>query len=178
MHDAADPDLFIPVHGEYSHLVAHHELALERGMAPDRVLRCTDGDRVKLDDDGISRRGRVSDTYVMVDESGNPVSEDLLEERRNLSGEGFVVVRVVVDGRRGKLVGEPFVETRGWVEPSDRESWCGEVAEAVSGVLKPVVAEGERDSQELARLARRATGRLVSRRTGRRPALVPVVEVR
>ena len=178
LHDAADPDLFVPVHGEYSHLVAHHELALERGMAPDRVLRCTDGDRVKLDDDGISHRGRVSDTYVMVDESGNPVSEDLVEERRNLAGEGFVVVRVVVDGRKGKLVGEPFVETRGWVEPSERESWRGEVAEAVAGALKPVVANGERDPVELARLARRATGRLVSRRTGRRPALVPVVEVR
>jgi ribonuclease J len=114
----------------------------------------------------------------MVDESGNPVSDDLVEERRTLAGEGFVVVRVVVDGRKGRLVGEPFVETRGWVEPSEHDSWCREVAEAVSGALKPVVAEGERDSKELARLARRATGRLVSRRTGRRPALVPVVEVR
>jgi ribonuclease J len=59
LHDAADPDLFVPVHGEYSHLVAHHELALERGMAPDNVLRCTDGDRVRLDDDGISHQSRV-----------------------------------------------------------------------------------------------------------------------
>ncbi len=178
LHDAADPDLFIPVHGEYSHLVEHHELALGRGMAPDRVLRCTDGDRVRLDDRGVSLAGRVPDAYVMVDEAGRPVGEDLVEERRAIAEEGFVVVRAVVDARRGRLAERPFVETRGWVDPAERGSWCGEVADAVVEALEPAVADGERDPKELARLARRATGRLVSSRTGRRPALVPVVEVR
>ena len=178
LHDAADPALFIPVHGEYSHLVAHHELALGRGMRADRVLRCTDGDRVRLDDDGLRHLGRVSDRYVMVDEAGRPVSDDLVEERRGLSGEGFVVVRVVVDGRKGRLAEPPFVETRGWVDPSERDEWCTAVSEVVAKALSSAVADGERDTKELSRLARRATGRLVSKRTGRRPALVPVVEVR
>ena len=121
LHEAADPDLFIPVHGEYAHLVAHHDLALGRGMPESQVMRCTDGDRVSLKDAGLVRAGRVSDGHVMVDESGRPVSDDLLEERRAMSGEGFVFVRVLVDARKGRLVEPPVVESRGWVEPDDRE---------------------------------------------------------
>ena len=65
LHEAADPDLFIPVHGEYAHLVAHHDLALGRGMPEGQVMRCTDGDRVSLKDAGLVRAGRVSDEYVI-----------------------------------------------------------------------------------------------------------------
>ncbi|MBJ31684.1 MAG: ribonuclease J [Acidimicrobiaceae bacterium] len=178
LHDAADPDLFIPVHGEYAHLVAHEDLALGRGMDADRVLRCTDGDRVKLAGAGVAHAGRVPDGYVMVDESGRPVSEALLDERRAVSGEGFVFVRVVVDGRKARLDGRPVVESRGWVEPGERDDWHAEVADEVAGALAGPVSDGERGEAELVRLTRRATGRLVSRRTGRRPTLVPVVEVR
>ena len=178
LHAATDPELFIPVHGEYAHLAAHHQLALDRGMAPDRVLRCTDGDRVRLDSDGLRHQKRVSDEYVMVDTAGAPVSERLVEERRALAEEGFVVVRVIVDGKRGRLAEQPFVETRGWIEPDEREDWCEAVADEVVRVLAPVLVDGERGVRELARLVRRATGRLVNARTGRRPALVPVVEVR
>ena len=178
LHDAADPDLFIPVHGEYSHLVAHHELALGRGMDEDRVLRCTDGDRVKLTGEGVAHAGRVPDGYVMVDEAGRPVSVDLLEERRAISGEGFVLVRVLVDGRKGCLAEPPMVESRGWVEPAVREDWHGQVVAEVTEALAGPLADGNRDAHELSRLTRRATGRLVSRKTGRKPTLVPVVEVR
>ena len=178
LHEAADPELFIPVHGEYAHLVAHHELALERGMAPDRVLRCTDGDQVRLTDDGLELAGRVSDEYVMVDERGRPVGEDLVEERRSLSGEGFVLVRVVVDLGRGRLAEPPLVESRGWVDATERDRWGADVAGAVREAVEAALAEGVHDAEELTRRTRRATGKLVSSGTGRRPALVPVVEVR
>ncbi|MDP6287181.1 MAG: ribonuclease J [Acidimicrobiales bacterium] len=178
LHDVADPDLFIPVHGEYSHLVAHHELALSRGMDEDRVLRCTDGDRVKLTGEGVAHAGRVPDGYVMVDEAGRPVSVDLLEERRAISGEGFVLIRVLVDGRKGRLAEPPMVESRGWVEPAVREDWHGQVVSEVTEALAGPLADGNRDAHELSRLTRRATGQLVSRKTGRKPTLVPIVEVR
>ena len=84
LHEAVNPELFIPVHGEYAHLVAHQQLALERGMNPDQILRCTDGDRIRLDSDGLTREERVSDQYVMVDAAGAMVSEDLVDERRVL----------------------------------------------------------------------------------------------
>ena len=178
LHDATDPSLFIPVHGEYAHLVAHHDLALGRGMGVDEVLRCTDGDRVKLTDEGVFHDSRVPDGHVMVDESGRVVSDDLLEERRAMSGEGFVFVRVLVDSRKGRLAEPVVVESRGWVEPDKREDWHEQVADAVTKALVGPLADGNCDAHELGRLTRRATGRLVSRGTGRKPTLVPVVQVR
>ena len=120
----------------------------------------------------------MPDGYVMVDEAGRPVSVDLLEERRAISGEGFVLVRVLVDGRKGRLAEPPMVESRGWVEPAAREDWHGQVVAEVTEALAGPLADGSRDAHELSRLTRRATGRLVSRKTGRKPTLVPVVEVR
>ena len=71
-----------------------------------------------------------------------------------------------------------MVESRGWVEPGDRDDWHGRVATEVAEALAGPLADGTRDATELGRLTRRATGRLVSRETGRKPTLVPVVEVR
>jgi ribonuclease J len=147
-------------------------------MATDRVVRCTDGDQIRLTDHGLEPVGRVSDEYVMVDERGQTLGEDLVDERRALSGEGFVLVRVVVDGKRGRLAEPPFIESRGWVDADERGKWHAEVETAVRDVVEAALDDGERDPAELARRARRATGKLVSSRTGRRPSLVPVVEVR
>lgn len=178
LHLAVDADLFIPVHGEYAHLVSHHELALELGMNPDRVLRCVDGDQVRLSDDGLKKVGQVSDQWIMMDERGTALSDELVEERRAVSGQGFVLIRVVVDGKKGVLVEPPFVTSRGWVEPGERDDWSHEVAQEVTAAIVEALEDGERDAHKLGRKARRAAGQLVGQRTGRRPSLVPVVEVR
>jgi mRNA degradation ribonuclease J1/J2 len=84
----------------------------------------------------------------------------------------------VVDGKRGRLAEPPFVESRGWVDADGRKQWHADVAAVVRDSVEAVLDEGERDPAQLARRVRRATGKLVSSRTGRRPSLVPVVEVR
>ncbi len=177
LHDAANPELFIPVHGEYAHLVAHEELAIERGMSAERILRCTDGDQINISDRGFEIVGRVSDEYVMLDERGQRISQDLIDERLTLHNEGFVLVRVIVDDAKGCLVGLPFVETRGWVDSEHRDRWCADIATAVVDAVNRVLDEGERDVNQLTRCTRRASGKFVSAETGRRPALVPIVEI-
>ena len=112
----------------------------------------------------------------MVDHQGECVSEELLKERVSLIGDGFVFVRVVIDRESGTLFQDPVVESRGWVEPEDRETWTKEVSKAVVSAVQTSLAGGERDLSQISRQVRRATGQLVSERTGRRPVLIPVVE--
>lgn len=114
----------------------------------------------------------------MIDKQGSPVSEELLQERQNLSGEGFVLIRVIIDKETGILLEEPLVESRGWVDPSQREEWAKEVSQTVTNAVEGLLAEGERDLDQISRQTRRATGQLVSERTGRRPTLIPIVEMR
>ena len=178
LHETVDPELFIPVHGEYTHLIDHYELAVNRGMAEDKIVLCTDGDQVLLTDHGMEKIERVSGKEIMIDEQGSPVSEELLQERQNLSGEGFVLIRVIIDKETGILLEEPLVESRGWVDPSQREEWASEVSQTVTNAVEGFLAEGERDLNQISRQTRRATGQLVSERTGRRPTLIPIVEMR
>jgi len=178
LHETVDPELFIPVHGEYTHLIDHYELAVNRGMDEDNIVLCTDGDQILLTDNGLEKIERVSGREIMIDEQGSPVSEELLQERQNLSGEGFVLIRVVIDKETGVLLEEPLVESRGWVDPSQREEWANEVSQTVASAVEGLLAEGERDLNQISRQTRRATGQLVSERTRRRPTLIPIVEMR
>jgi mRNA degradation ribonuclease J1/J2 len=108
LHEASNPELFIPVHGEYTHLLGHEETCLSRGMDQSKILRCEDGDSVCLDEHGLHLEGRVSGEYLMVDVRGAEVSKDLVKERISLGGEGFILVRVLIDKKRRKLLEDPF----------------------------------------------------------------------
>ena len=177
LHEASNPELFIPVHGEYTHLLGHEEIALSRGMDQSKILRCEDGDSVCLDEHGLHLEGRVSGEYLMVDVRGAEVSKDLVKERISLGGEGFILVRVLIDKKRRKLLEDPFAMTLGWVETGDEEKYLNGIIEEVVKVLNDALTNGEFDQKELTRLVRRATGKFVDLKTGRRPVLIPLVEI-
>ena len=177
LHEASNPELFIPVHGEYTHLLGHEEIALSRGMDQSKILRCEDGDSVCLDEHGLHLEGCVSGEYLMVDVRGAEVSKDLVKERISLGGEGFILVRVLIDKKRRKLLEDPFATTLGWVETGDEEKYLNGIIEEVVKVLNDALTDGEFDQKELTRLVRRATGKFVDLKTGRRPVLIPLVEI-
>ena len=177
LHEASDPELFIPVHGEYTHLLGHEEIALDRGMGQSKILRCVDGDSVCLDEYGLRLEERVSDEYLMVDTRGVEVSKELLKERISLSGEGFILVRVIVEEKKRRLLERPFAATFGWIEAGDVDEHLNEIIEEIIIVLNGALAEGEFDKKELTRLVRRTMGKFVDIKTGRRPVLFPLVEI-
>ncbi len=86
------PDWFVPVHGEYRHMVSHAKLARDMGVPADRVLVCEDGDQLELDDAGLRRAGRVPAGYLYVDGIVGDVGQGVLRDRRVLAEEGVVVV--------------------------------------------------------------------------------------
>ncbi len=179
LHRAADPEWFVPVHGEYHHMVAHLDLARRLGMADDRVLMATDGDQVVLSDQGLAHRQAVtSGCYTFV--HGQLIEKDhgLFDERLILGAEGMVVASATVDVAAGSLVGEVGVESRGWLGEENYESLTNEaVAELHAAVAGVLVEPGELDLERLERRMRRSIGQFVNRRTGRRPMIVPVITV-
>ena len=174
LHAVARPDLFVPVHGEYEHLVAHAELALDLGMAPEKVLLATDGDSLVLTDEGISKDGQVSGNYVYMDGTAEAIDERVLDERRLLGQAGFVSVIAEIDFDDRSIVFGPVVESRGWAANAERfDLEAGAAAEARVG-LESALAEGA-DLADCERTARRSVGRYVNAATSRRPVIVPVI---
>jgi ribonuclease J len=170
------PDWFVPVHGEYRHMVAHAKLARSMGVVGDEhVLVCTDGDQLVLDDDGLGVDATVPAGYLYVDGIIGDVGHGVLRDRRVLAEEGVVVVVVTVDVATGAILTGPEVITRGWVYAPEAEPLLSECADEVRQAVKESFAEGGTDIEALQKVVRRAAGRFVNESTKRRPMIVPVV---
>ena len=169
LHSVASPEWFVPVHGEYEHLVAHARLAAEMGMASERVVLCCDGDRVELTDDGVRLIGSVGGDHLYVDGTVGDLGSTVLGERRKLGEDGFVAVVVDIDLERGAVVRGPEVVSRGWVEHPALLAHETAVADAVEAEVLDALADGRRDLQALEELVLRTARRTSRERTRRRP---------
>ena len=174
LHTVADPEYFVPVHGEVRHLAAHADLAVKMGMPSDQVVLARDGDQVELSDRGLLNRGKAtSGEYYYVNGQLIESGRELFSERSILGGQGVVSVVVVLSRDEGRLLARPRFETKGWVGADIawqlEQAGADEVAVAVENHL----ASGDEDGLE--RLVRRAAGQFVNHNTGRRPMIVPII---
>ena len=171
----AKPQSFVPVHGEYRHMVHHAALARATGVPSEQVLLCEDGDAVALDSAGLRRDGDVPAGYVYVDGTVGDVGHGVLRDRRVLSEEGVVMVVATVDLHRRAVDGEPQIATKGWVHAPEADQLLGEAGQVVAAALEKALADGARDVEVLSHHARKALGRFVSDRTRRRPFIIPII---
>ncbi len=176
MLNIVGPQWFVPVHGEYRHLVHHAELAQAMGVPADRTVICEDGDQITIDDEGLRKTGTVPAGYLYVDGIVGDVGQGVLRDRRVLAEEGVVVVVVTVALKDGTILTGPEVITRGWVYAPEAEELLDECAQVVRDAIKDVFAGSKTpDLDSLQRAVRRAAGRFVNDRTKRKPMIVPVV---
>ncbi len=132
------PKYFIPIHGEYRHLILHSRLAEQTGIPAERILLAENGQIVEFDENG----GRLADTVsigrILIDGKGiGDVGKALLKERRALSEDGFVVVTVAFDEETGIIVYGPEITSRGFVF----ETETGHLLEDAICVILEIVEE-------------------------------------
>ncbi len=173
-HSIAKPEWFVPVHGEYHHLVAHTRLAALMGTPEDRILLAEDGDRLVLDDEGLRPVGRVPSEYVYVHGTVGDIGHGVLRDRRILADDGVVAAIVCVDRAKRRLVSGPEIVSRGWIYEAEAAELLGELAQRVRTSVDKALADGA-DVAGIERAVRRASGGFVSDKTRRRPMIVPVV---
>ncbi|MDE3106858.1 MAG: ribonuclease J [Acidobacteriota bacterium] len=176
-HQLLRPKNFVPVHGEYRHLVHHAELAVSMGLSPKHVLICEDGDQVVLTKDGIRRDGTVPAGFHYIDGSAGDLDERPLEERRMLAEYGVVLISAGVDRRTGELVHEVNVTARGWFAGDAEATVRQALTDAVREALVASLRQGERDESTLNKAVQRAAGRLLGQRFRRQPVIMPAVVV-
>jgi ribonuclease J len=136
------PQYFVPIHGEYRHLVKHAQLALDTGIPKDHVLLAENGTVISFENNKAKFEDRIRTGRVLVDGKGvGDVGEIVLRDRRRLSGHGMVIVLVAVDERTGETVYGPDIISRGFVF-EDR----GFILEDAKCVVLEVLDELERPS--------------------------------
>ncbi len=170
------PEWFIPVHGEYAHMVHHARLGRVMGVPSDNILVCEDGNQVELTDSGLTRAGDVPSEYIYVDGTSiGGVGHSVLSDRRVLGEEGVVSAIVCVDLERQELISGPEIITRGWVHEPESGQLLKEGTERVRDAVNLALQSGAVTQDELRRIIRKSIGSYVSHSTRRRPMIVPVV---
>jgi len=168
------PEFFVPVHGEYHHLVAHARLAELMGTPHDQIIVAEDGDRLVLDDDGLRTVGRVPADYVYVHGTVGDIGTGVLADRRILADEGVVAIIVCVDRKNRTLVAGPQIATRGWIYEQESGDLIKDLAARVKGAVQTALAD-KADQNQLEKAVRKSAGSFVADKTRRRPMIVPVV---
>ena len=167
------PKYFVPVHGEYRHLVLHAHLARTMGVPEENAIVLTDGDVLELDEKGARVREHIPADYVYVDGLGvGDVDHVVLRDRLNLATDGMVVVILAVDKQTGKLVGRPDVVLRGVAGIEESE-------ELLERTRKQVVAslEGADHIAEWSVVnttVKEAVAKFLYDETHRRPMVLPI----
>lgn len=105
MHNLIRPKFFIPVHGEYRHLVKHSKLAQELGMPKDHIFIAENGQVLEFTSEKGSVTGKVASGIVLIDGLGvGDVGNIVLRDRRQLSQEGILIVVITMDKQSGSVV--------------------------------------------------------------------------
>lgn len=171
------PRYFIPIHGEYRHLVKHRRLAALVGIPAERCLLLEDGDVVCFDQEGARLSGRVEVGRVLVDGKGvGDVGGLVLRDRRHLSEDGLVIASVVIDKETKEILSGPDIFSRGFIH----EETMPELLEGAKCVILEIFdrlheADLEWDCLDLQMEIRRELKRFFNRILDRRPVIHPIV---
>ncbi len=112
-----EPQAFVPIHGEYRHLVLHSKLAESMGVADEQRHILLDGDVLELTAEQSAVVDQVPAEYIYVDGMNvGGVDRSIIRDRQKLAGDGFLMVAIPVDGDTGQLSGEIEVAARGFAE--------------------------------------------------------------
>ena len=170
------PRFFVPIHGEYRHLVKHVQLARRVGMSADRCILAVNGDIITFENGAGGITGTAESGRVFVDGKGiGDVGEIVLKDRKHLSEDGMVVVIIAINQGTGEIIYGPDIVTRGFVFEDESQEYLDETRKIVLDTLAGVNLEVMADWNEVKMEVRRVLRRFFNKTIERRPVILPVI---
>lgn len=172
-YNIVKPKFVMPIHGEWRHLKANAELAIQSGVPRGNTFIVDNGVVIDLIDHEAEIVGAIPVGFVFVDgQSIGDITESSLKDRRILGEEGFISCVVVVDSQSGKIVAGPDIHARGFNEDV---AMFDEVKTRIEKALAIAVADGNNGTHQLSQIVRKTIGGWVGGEHRRKPMIVPVV---
>jgi len=176
LHSLVKPHYFVPVHGEYRHLVKHAELARSLGLPYERAIVIENGTPLELSGNGVSRGERVETGRIFVDGKGvGDVGVMELRDRRHLANHGLVIVTLALNQSSGEIVYGPELFTRGFVPEQESGDYLEQAREIVLETLREHSPAAVADREELRVEVRKSLRRFFNRTIRRRPLILPLI---
>jgi ribonuclease J len=176
MHNLVRPKFFVPVHGEYRHLVKHALLAESLGMPKKNILIAENGSIIEVSPDKITTNGHVQAGKVLIDGLGvGDVGNIVLRDRKQLSQDGVIIVVIGMDKASGRVVSGPDLVSRGFVYVRESEDLMDQAKAKVQTALDKCEDENTKEWSAVKGAIRDALGRFLFEKTRRRPMILPII---
>lgn len=176
MHALTRPKYFMPVHGEYKHLVQHRDLALYMGM-PERNIFIPDlGKTLEIDAEGVRWGSSVPSGRVLVDGTGvGDIGNIVLRDRRHLALDGLIVVVATVDIDGMMLISGPDIVSRGFVYVRESEELMDQMRIIARDALNDCLENNIIEWTHLKAKVKDDLSKFIFAKTKRKPMILPVV---
>jgi ribonuclease J len=176
MMNLVKPKYFMPIHGEYRHLVKHIQLAERIGIDREHSFLAENGDTVCFENGNGWIGDKVQSGRVLVDGKGvGDVGELVLRDRRKLSGDGVVIALLAVDENTGELVYGPEIISRGFVFEDQSGAMLEDAKVIIREALKEIENPAHLDWTEVAPDIKRRLKRFFFKVIERSPMILPII---
>lgn len=170
------PKYFMPVHGEYKHLLNHRQLALQVGMKDENIFIMQNGNVLEIDQNKAKAMGSVTSGQVFVDGlSVGDVGNIVLRDRKHLSQDGLIVVVVSISAQTHQIIAGPDVVSRGFVYMRESEELMEETRRIAKETLDALLARNVTDWATLKSEIKSELGIYFNKEAKRTPMILPVI---
>ncbi|NPA81902.1 MAG: ribonuclease J, partial [Epsilonproteobacteria bacterium] len=170
------PKFFLPVHGEYNHVYAHKNTAIECGIHPKNIYLMSDGEQVEICPKYIKKAKTVKTGKIYIDNQVNKqIEDDVVIDRQKLADAGIVMIVAQVDSETKKIIGKPKVVSYGLVPDKQDKAFSKEM----ETILEQYLINAKPDIFENPKLAeneiRQVVRKHIFRKMKKYPTIVPTI---
>ncbi|OHE56976.1 MAG: ribonuclease J [Thermodesulfovibrio sp. RBG_19FT_COMBO_42_12] len=170
------PKYFMPVHGEYRHLVYHSMLAKKLDIPKENIFILKDGAILEISGEGARENGRVNSGRIFIDGKGiGDVEEMVLRDRLRLAHDGIVLILLGIEKLTGHIISGPDIISRGFVFEDASQEVINNVKELLTNTIKGLDKELISDSSVLKARLRSVLKKYLRDTMDRRPMILPII---
>nr|WP_312290967.1 ribonuclease J [Clostridium chromiireducens] len=176
IHALLKPKFFVPVHGEYRHLLSHSKIAENMGMDKSNTFILEIGDVLELSRNKAEITNKVPAGRVLIDGLGiGDVGNIVLRDRKNLSKDGIITVVIVINKESRSIISGPDIITRGFVYVRDSEEIIKDIRKIAYKSVKGCLDNNVTEWSEIKNTIRREINTFVYTKIKRKPMVLPVI---
>lgn len=170
------PKFFLPVHGEYNHLMKHKETAIKCGIPEKNIFLMSDGDQVEISPKYLKKVKNVKTGKAFIDNQLNEeIETDVVLDRQKMATEGIVMVIAQISPSEKKLISKPKVSSFGLVADKNDKAFAKEIEEVIENYLNHMKDRAVDSPKLIENDIRQAIRKHIFRKYKKYPTIVPTV---
>ena len=172
------PKFFLPVHGEYNHILRHKETAISCGIDERNIYLMEDGDQIEVAHNYLRKVRSVKTGKTYIDNQVDAtIPSDVILDRQNLAENGILVVYAILDCAKNTLVEKPRVQSMGIVSSKETMAFNKEIEEFFALFTKNCKKELYKSQKSMENELRNSLRKLMFKKIKRYPTILPIVSL-